>query len=113
MATAKTIYNGLAEVGFPLSVMSSVVVTIVSGFVIYTAVQIKKGLVNPPPTAPGKEPLTPNELGNMMIGIASVMVVMSWIWTYLAHRYKTISAISAAGSVLTLVSSLLHWKHVC
>ena len=110
---AGEIYDGLAEVGYPLALVSSVVTTFICGVVIYTAIRIKRGTVNPPPTVPGKTPLTPDELGNGMIVVAVLVAMVSWMWAYLSHKYKALSAFSATGSIITMLSSLAHMTHTC
>jgi len=107
------LYSGLAEVGFPLSVISAVATTFLCGSIIYMGMQIKKGKVNPPPSIPGKEPLTPDQRGNLLIGMGVFLITISWLWTWLAYRYKSIAALSAVGSMLTLISSFLHMRTTC
>jgi len=109
------IYGGLTEVGFPLTVVSATVATFVSVYIIRRGMQIKRGLVNPPPSVPSKDgsPPTPDEVGNLLIGAGVAVIVVSWLWSYLAYKYKAISAIAAVGSLFTMVSSVVHMKRNC
>lgn len=107
------VYSGLAEVGYPLAVVSAVATTFICGYVIYMGLQAKKGLVNPLPVIPGKPALNPDQLGNLMVGTGIFVIVISWLWAWLASKYKSISALAAIGSIFTLLSSLLHMKMTC
>lgn len=110
---ASDVYAGLAEVGFPLTVVASVATSLICGAIIYMGIKMKRGLVNPPPDVPGKAPMSMDEKGNLLIGVGIFLIVVSWLWTWLAYRYKTISAISAIGSLFTLASSLFHMRSTC
>lgn len=104
------VYSGLATIGFPLALVSSVVTTFVCTYVISVGIQLRRSTLDPLPVVPGKEQLTPVQKGNILIGAGSLILVVSWLWTWLAYRYKSISAISGFGSVMTMLSSLLHMK---
>ena len=110
MSLASDVYSGLAEVGFPLSVLSAAVTTLLCGSVIYVGMQIKKGLINPPPSVPGKTPMSPDQKGNLLIGMSVFLIAISWLWVWLAYRYKSIAAIAAIGSLLAMVTSVFHMR---
>jgi hypothetical protein len=102
------VYSGLAEVGYPLSVVSAVVTTFVCGTLIWLGIKIKRGIATPTPIVPGRA--SPDEAGNLLIGAGVFLAVISWMWVWLASKYKSIAALSGLGGLFTMVSSLVHMR---
>ncbi len=125
------VYDGFSAIGFQLTLISAVVTSFISSFIIYKGIQLRRmnppstrpggGLVNPPPipVVPGQdinstlEHLSPVSLGDGLIVAGVVWAAIAWLWSYLAYKFKPISAIAAGLSLVTVVSSLIHMKSTC
>ena len=108
-----SIYAGLAEVGFPLSVVAAVATTFLCGSVIAIGMKIKSG-ANPILVIPDKNHLleTPEQQGNALIGTGIFLIVISWLWAWLAYKYQSMAALSSIGALITVISSF-HMRRTC
>lgn len=94
------IYQGTADLGRVMSLVSAVMITaagaIVMGMGIYN-------LKYPPPVDPTKpNQLSPKQTAMIMIGGSALFIAFSWFWVWITRKSKAAAAFGGVSNIMGL-----------